>query len=99
MNCSNVASFSDGPEGFSGGLPFFYLSKMDPTPNDIDSDPRSSLTLSEAPLGSCGGVDVENPTCARLTLSGRACSVSHYCACQSFLFTFQGALQKLLDLI
>lgn len=70
MPWGNVASFSDGPVGSSNGTPFFYLSKMDPTPNDIESDPRCSLSLSEAPLGSCGGVDTENPTCARLTLSG-----------------------------
>ena len=73
-----MASFSDGPVGSSGGTPFFYLSKMDPTPNDIESDPRCSLSLSEAPLGSCGGVDTENPTCARLTLSGKVCSVLGY---------------------
>jgi hypothetical protein len=76
LDCRNVASFSDGPVGSSGGTPFFYLSKMDPTPNDIDSDPRCSLSLSEAPLGSCGGVDTENPTCARLTLSGKVCCVA-----------------------
>ncbi|KAG0585635.1 hypothetical protein KC19_2G026800 [Ceratodon purpureus] len=71
MPWGNVASFSDGPVGTSKGTPYFYLSKMDPTPNDIESDPRCSLSLSEAPLGSCGGVDTENPTCARLTLSGK----------------------------
>jgi len=67
----NIASFSDGPVGSSGGTPFFYLSKMDPTPIDIDSDPRCSLAISETSLGSCGSVDTENPTCARLTLSGK----------------------------
>lgn len=71
MPWGNVASFSDGAVGSSGGTPYFYLSKMDPTPNDIDSDPRCSLSLSEAPLGSCGKRDAENPTCARLTLSGK----------------------------
>uniref|UniRef100_A0A7I4C232 CREG-like beta-barrel domain-containing protein n=1 Tax=Physcomitrium patens TaxID=3218 RepID=A0A7I4C232_PHYPA len=67
----NVAAFSDGPVGSSGGTPFFYLSRMDPTPNDITLDSRCSLTLSEASLGTCGSVDPENPTCARLTLSGK----------------------------
>jgi len=67
----NVASYSDGPVGSSGGTPFFYLSHLDPTPRDIDRDPRCSFTLSEAPLGSCGTVDTENPTCARLTLTGK----------------------------
>ena len=49
---------------------------MDPTPKDIELDPRCSLSLSEAPLGTCGGLDAENPTCARLTLSGKACCLA-----------------------
>lgn len=72
----NVASYSDGPVGSSGGTPFFYLSHLDPTPRDIDRDPRCSFTLSEAPLGSCGSIDTENPTCARLTLTGKVLSIS-----------------------
>ncbi|KAL2623663.1 hypothetical protein R1flu_003868 [Riccia fluitans] len=67
----NVASFSDGPEGKATGTPYFYLSRMDPTPRDIERDPRCSLCLSEAPIGTCGNRDVENPTCARLTISGK----------------------------
>jgi hypothetical protein len=74
--CRNIASFSDGPVGSSRGTPYFYLSKMDPTPKDIELDPRCSLSLSEAPLGTCGGLDAENPTCARLTLSGKACCLA-----------------------
>jgi len=73
----NIASFSDGPVGSSRGTPYFYLSKMDPTPKDIELDPRCSLSLSEAPLGTCGGLDAENPTCARLTLSGKMKEVTN----------------------
>lgn len=71
--CRNVASFSDGPVGNASGTPYFYLSTLDPTPNDLERDARSSFTLSESPIGTCGAVDVENPTCARLTLSGTVC--------------------------
>ncbi len=72
----NIASFSDGEPGNSTGTPFFYLSKLDPTPNDLERDPRCSFSLSEAPIGTCGSTDVENPTCARLTLTGTVSSCS-----------------------
>lgn len=72
----NIASFSDGEPGNSTGTPFFYLSKLDPTPNDLERDPRCSFSLSEAPIGTCGSTDVENPTCARLTLTGKVSSCS-----------------------
>ncbi|KAL3675081.1 hypothetical protein R1sor_025029 [Riccia sorocarpa] len=72
----NIASFSDGPEGNATGTPYFYLSRMDPTPLDIEADPRCSLCLSEAPIGTCGTKDAENPTCARLTLSGKMVELS-----------------------
>ncbi|KAI3985614.1 hypothetical protein MKX01_033897, partial [Papaver californicum] len=34
-------------------------------------DARSSLTVSEFPIGTCGKKDPENPTCAKLTLTGK----------------------------
>lgn len=67
----NVASYSDGPDGNSTGVPYFYLSALDPTPRDVAVIPYASLTVSEAPLGTCGSTDVENPTCAKITLSGQ----------------------------
>ncbi|KAG6554987.1 hypothetical protein Mapa_003572 [Marchantia paleacea] len=72
----NIASFSDGPKGTATGTPYFYLSRMDPTPLDIEQDARCSLSLSEAPIGTCGSRDVEDPTCARLTLSGKMVELS-----------------------
>eukprot|EP00250_Pteridium_aquilinum_P000840 c11013_g1_i1 orf=160-771(+) len=71
----NVASYSDGPVGNSTGVPYFYLSALDPTPKDVAVIPYASLTISEAPLGTCGIKDVENPTCAKITLSGQMYSV------------------------
>lgn len=72
----NIASFSDGPVGAGTGKPYFYLSALDPTPVDLQRDSRCSLTISESPLGTCGDKDVENPTCARLTLSVKIVQIS-----------------------
>eukprot|EP00249_Psilotum_nudum_P030424 c43027_g1_i1 orf=374-1006(+) len=67
----NVVSYSDGPSGNSSGIPYFYLTKLDPTAVDLAANPLCSLTISEWPLGTCGDRDVENPTCAKITLSGQ----------------------------
>ncbi|KAI5077452.1 hypothetical protein GOP47_0007276 [Adiantum capillus-veneris] len=67
----NVVSYSDGPDGNSTGVPYFYMSTLDPTPKDLAIIPYASLTVSESPLGTCGDKDVENPTCAKITLSGQ----------------------------
>eukprot|EP01018_Ginkgo_biloba_P022770 Gb_18305 [translate_table: standard] len=67
----NVVSFSDGPQGKGTGIPYFYLTTLDPTPRDVLKDSRSSFTISEAPLGTCGETDPENPTCSKLTLTGK----------------------------
>lgn len=67
----NVVSYSDGPVGNSTGVPYFYLSNLDPTARDVVVIPYCSLTVSESPLGTCGSTDVENPTCAKITLSGQ----------------------------
>ncbi|XP_058115585.1 uncharacterized protein LOC131258343 isoform X2 [Magnolia sinica] len=67
----NVVSFSDGLPGGGRGIPYFYLTALDPTPRNALKDARSSLTISEFPIGSCGRTDPENPTCAKLTLTGK----------------------------
>ncbi|KAJ0965479.1 hypothetical protein J5N97_026617 [Dioscorea zingiberensis] len=67
----NVASFSDGLPGNGLGIPYFYLTTLDPTARDALKDERSSFTISEFPIGSCGEADPENPTCAKLTLTGK----------------------------
>ncbi|XP_065876851.1 uncharacterized protein [Euphorbia lathyris] len=67
----NVVSFSDGlPDGGSG-VPYFYLTTLDPTARNALKDQRSSLTISEYPLGTCGKTDPENPSCAKMTLTGK----------------------------
>jgi hypothetical protein len=65
---SNVVSYSDGVPGEGRGIPYFYLTTLDPSARDALEDERTSFTLSEFPLGTCGEIDPENPTCAKLTL-------------------------------
>ncbi|CAN6449031.1 unnamed protein product [Victoria cruziana] len=67
----NVVSFSDGLPGNGNGIPYFYLTTLDPTARNALKDARSSLTISEFPLGTCGRRDPENPTCSKLTLTGK----------------------------
>ncbi|KAK7836822.1 hypothetical protein CFP56_021987 [Quercus suber] len=47
---------------------------FDPSAKDAMKDERSSFTISEYPLGTCGKIDPENPSCAKITLTGK---VSH----------------------
>ncbi|KAA0037469.1 protein CREG1 isoform X1 [Cucumis melo var. makuwa] len=67
----NVVSFSDGPPNEGQGIPYFYLTTLDPTAKYAISDERASFTLSEYPIGTCGKIDPENPTCAKITLIGK----------------------------
>ncbi|CAA3032711.1 CREG1 [Olea europaea subsp. europaea] len=67
----NVVSFSDGIPDEGKGIPYFYLTALDPTASNALKDQRSSLTLSEYNLGTCGKKDPENPTCAKITLIGK----------------------------
>lgn len=77
----NVRSVADGVGKNSTGLPVFYLPTPDPTSIDITADSHATLSFSEASLIErvhptsrsgmrCGGMDAEDPTCARLNLIG-----------------------------
>lgn len=68
-------SFVDGgyPSN-STGILYFYDSEMDTSMEDIAADNRVALSLSAASLNHCPPTkhtDPENPTCARVVLSGR----------------------------
>uniref|UniRef100_A0A5B6ZUM1 CREG-like beta-barrel domain-containing protein n=2 Tax=Davidia involucrata TaxID=16924 RepID=A0A5B6ZUM1_DAVIN len=67
----NVVSFSDGLPDKGHGIPYFYLTTLDPTASNALKDQRSSFTISEYPIGTCGKTDPENPTCAKITLTGK----------------------------
>ncbi|MBA0675506.1 hypothetical protein Goari_017047, partial [Gossypium aridum] len=68
---TNVVSFSDGVPGKGTGVPYFYLTTLDPTARNALKDHRSSLAISEYPLGTCSNADPESPVCAKITLTGR----------------------------
>ncbi|KAF9623350.1 hypothetical protein IFM89_000839 [Coptis chinensis] len=72
----NVVSFSDGLPDKGLGVPYFYMSTLDPTPRNALKDERASFAVSEVPIGSCGKADPENPTCSKLTLTGKLKLVS-----------------------
>ncbi|GER29454.1 pyridoxamine 5'-phosphate oxidase family protein [Striga asiatica] len=67
----NVVSFSDGLPDKGKGIPYFYLTTLDPTASNALKDQRSSLSLSEYNIGTCGNKDPELPTCAKITLVGK----------------------------
>ncbi|XP_076924553.1 uncharacterized protein LOC143587038 [Bidens hawaiensis] len=67
----DVVSYSDGQPYHGTGIPYFYLTTLDPTTLYALKDHRSSFTLSEFPLGTCGQIDPENPTCSKITLTGK----------------------------
>lgn len=74
----NVVSFSDGQPDKGSGIPYFYLTTLDPTASYALKDQRSSFTISEYSIGTCGSKDPENPSCAKITLIGKvACFLCH----------------------
>ncbi|XP_056287222.1 protein CREG1 [Pseudoliparis swirei] len=75
---SNVFSVSDGPEGSGTGVPYLYLTRMDISVQDLQVDPRASLSMSLAQTDYCrrGGFDPQSPLCAHITLSGSVLEVT-----------------------
>ncbi|CAK7323869.1 unnamed protein product [Dovyalis caffra] len=59
------------PPGKGRGIPYFYMTILDPTAKNALQDQRSSFTISEYSLGTCGKKDPENPSCAKITLTGK----------------------------
>ncbi|TKY63262.1 CREG1 protein [Spatholobus suberectus] len=67
----NVVSFSDGLPNEGSGIPYFYLTTLDPTARNALKDEKASFTVSEYPLGTCGRRDPMNPTCSKISLTGK----------------------------
>ncbi|KAI3813176.1 hypothetical protein L1987_17893 [Smallanthus sonchifolius] len=67
----DVVSYSDGEPYHGTSIPYFYLTTLDPTARFALKDHRSSFTISEYPLGTCGKIDPENPSCSKITLTGK----------------------------
>lgn len=74
--CRNVVSFSDGLPDKGRGIPYFYLTTLDPTARNALKDQRSSFTISEYAIGTCGKKDPENPSCAKITLVGKVVALT-----------------------
>eukprot|EP01052_Picozoa_sp_SAG31_P038525 SAG31_NODE_5168_length_2702_cov_2.425663_1_plen_355_part_00 len=76
----NIVSFADGTDDASTGVPYFLVSPLDESIQDLLKDPRMSLSLTAAQLENAGsgnadctvrlGGDAESPPCTRVTLSG-----------------------------
>ncbi|KAK9790117.1 hypothetical protein WJX73_002745 [Symbiochloris irregularis] len=68
----NTASYSDGAMSHSTGRLLFYLTLMDATAQDAAANPNVTLSIAEAQLpGSCGTTDPEDPTCAKVSITGQ----------------------------
>ncbi|ESQ46998.1 hypothetical protein EUTSA_v10027934mg [Eutrema salsugineum] len=71
----NVVSYSDGLPGKGNGVPYFYLTTLDPTSRNALKDSRASFAISESPIGTCKR-DPMDPTCSKLTLTGKLLQVN-----------------------
>lgn len=90
--CRNVVSFSDGLPDIGKGIPYFYLTTLDPTARNALEDQRSSFTMSEYNLGTCGKSDPEDPSCAKITIVGKVVSYSIICNILiDYIFFFNSA--------
>lgn len=70
---ANVFSISDGVSGnFSTGVPYFFMTPLDVSAQDLEQDPSATLVVSEAQGKICTetGFDPESPVCARVMLTG-----------------------------
>ncbi|BAT76942.1 hypothetical protein LR48_Vigan01g288900 [Vigna angularis] len=67
----NVVSYSDGLPGAGTGIPYFYLTSLDPTARNALQNDKASFTVSEYPLGTCLKKDPMNPTCSKISLTGK----------------------------
>lgn len=67
----SIASFADGPRHLATGRLLFYLTPMDALAFDLELNSTVSVAVAEAALpGACPGIDAEEPTCAKATISG-----------------------------
>ncbi|XP_016046143.1 protein CREG1 isoform X2 [Erinaceus europaeus] len=74
----DVLSLSDGPPGSGSGVPYFYLSPLMQTVQDLQENLYSTLTLSLAQTSYCvnHGFDPQSPLCAHTMLSGTVTKVN-----------------------
>lgn len=78
---ANPVSLVDGTEHNATGTPYFLISSLDASVQDIAQYPKFSLTMSQAEVdcalhGITGAWDPEDPRCTRLTLTGTMVKVT-----------------------
>ncbi|KAM4601636.1 protein CREG1 [Polymixia lowei] len=75
---SNSFSISDGPVGDGTGEPYMYLTHMEISVQDLQVNPRASLSMSLAQTDYCRqqGFDPQSPLCAHVILSGSVLEVN-----------------------
>jgi len=78
---ANPVSLVDGTESNATGTPYFLISTLDASAQDIAKYPKFSLTVSQAEVncaldGISGAWDPEDPRCTRLTLTGTMAKVT-----------------------
>lgn len=74
-----VNSHSDGTSvANSTGRIFWYVSLLDGSAQDTAKHPKASFSVSQLQTNAtgCGGMDPEDPTCARVTFSGTVVNVT-----------------------
>lgn len=72
-------SFVDGSNSNSTGVLYFYDSDMDASMEDVNANPNVAFSLSSAQVfGLCpvDRLDPENPSCARVVMSGQFIAVT-----------------------
>ncbi|XP_072254468.1 protein CREG1 isoform X2 [Pyxicephalus adspersus] len=69
---ANVFSVSDGPRGHGSGVPYFYLTAIEISVQDLQLNANASLTMSLAQTPYCREkhYDPQSPLCAHIILSG-----------------------------
>ncbi|CAG9838679.1 unnamed protein product [Diabrotica balteata] len=68
----SLKSLSDGPATNSTGTPYLYMTEMDVTGKDIESDNRVTImaTLAETNYCETDHFDPQDPRCAKVLISG-----------------------------
>lgn len=68
-----LVSYSDGELGNGSGIPYFYLTPLDFTAQDLAKDNRASVMMSLAQGSYCKSKqwDPMDPRCARILMSGK----------------------------
>ena len=100
---ANPQSFSDGiknssdPNEYSTGTPYFFMTGLDETPQDLAINPMGAFSISESQISgdpTCQKTDTEDPTCARISLSGKFIDVTKTGTSQENAFAYKALLSK-----